>query len=194
MYMIYGVDSGSLRMPFNRADYFVKVPDPATDSPLPQFCAPRTGVLYKATVNQGTSSLAGAYAKIPLLDCVADMQVVLGWDISDGGKANSVNAYSSVDGLVVSTAVTGFQTSNIAAWLGNAQALREHLKLVKVYILVQEGKRDVNYTFPTPSIVVGDSGETSLTRSYALTTAQQQYRWKLYRIIVRPRNLVSNQR
>lgn len=198
-HMIYGVDSNSLRMPFNRADFFIKVPDATTASALPQFCAPLTGVLYKATINQSN----GNDLYLPLLDCVADMQVVLGWDTSDSGKANNVNAYSSVpasDGTVATTIPAGLQTI-IQGWLSNAQGVREHLKMVKVYILAQEGKRDLSYISPKASYVVGlDCNESSgvdcgssLTRTYTLSTAQLQYRWKLYRIIVRPKNLFSNQ-
>src|SRR6185369_2302242 len=67
-YQVYGVSSGNLRMPFNRADYYVMKP---TDMPLS--CAPKTGVLYKSNIAQST----GGYDPIiPLLDCVADMQIV----------------------------------------------------------------------------------------------------------------------
>jgi prepilin-type N-terminal cleavage/methylation domain-containing protein len=199
-YMVYGVDSDSaLRMPFNRADFFIKVPggvaspDGTTDGTLPPFCAPRTGVLYKATVNHGD----GRYRYIPLLDCVADMRVVLGWDLSDGGSVGNVDAYSTppqADGSVVSS-VTGM-ASTIQGYLTNAKDVREHLKVVKVYLLAQEGKVDPSYTASVASIEVGDHLANGLypTRMYALSSAQQHYRWKLYRIVVRPKNLSSNQR
>lgn len=213
-YMVYGVDSDSgLRMPFNRADFFIKVPggvaskDGSTDGGLPPFCAEKTGVLYKATVNHAD----GKYKYIPLLDCVADMQVVLGWDSSDGGYAASVNTYSSPpqsDGTVANITTTDpalaaivreamtSQTSVPKGWLYDAKGLREHLKIIKVYILAQNGKRDTGYTTPSSSIVVGDKLENNglPVKTYTLTEAQTHYRWKLYRIVVRPKNLLSNQR
>jgi len=192
-YMVYGIGSVTPSMPFNRADFFIKTGN------VPSFCEQlTTGVLYKATVNHND----GGYTYIPLLDCVADMQVVLGWDTSAGGSAGSVSAYSSLpklsDGSVTATNGAG---SLIQGWLSNANAsrakdIREHLKVVKVYILAQEGKRDPSYKSPTTSITVGDliADGFRTKADYVLSTAQQQYRWKLYRIVVRPKNLVSNQR
>jgi hypothetical protein len=119
------------------------------------------------------------------------MQVVLGWDISAGGKAKSVSAYSNADGSVVTGSAT---STDVQGWLASPQGIREHLKMVKVYILAQEGKRDTGLTYPSTSMVVGNpsNGETSLTSTYTFTTAQRQYRWKLYRVIVRPKNLANN--
>jgi hypothetical protein len=218
-YMVYGVDSDTdLRMPFNRADFFIKTPggvqsaNGSTDGTLPAYCAPLTGVLYKAIVNHAD----GRYNYIPLLDCVADMQVVLGWDSSDGGKAGSVNTYSSLpqngSGIVANLTTTdpqGASSVRIAmqfrsgdpnvpsGWLNDAKGLREHLKIVKVYILAQDGKVDPSYTTPSNTIAVGDlqeNGGLAPVKTYTLTEPQTHYRWKLYRILVRPKNLTSNQR
>lgn len=198
-YMVYGVDDSVLRMPFNRTDFFIG----NTIDTIPPFCAPRTGILYRAAVNHGTGSTGGSYNYLPLLDCVADMQVVLGWDISDDGRAGEVNAYSTLpkkaDGTVSATPAD--VSSTIQGWLTNAKTLREHLKVIKVYILAQEGKYDRTYTAPSTSIRVGPSASDmqennglSPVKVYTLTEAQTHYRWKLYRIVVRPKNLYSNQR
>jgi len=194
-HMVYGIDdyssSSTPRMPFNRSDFFVS----STIGTVPPFCAPSTGVLYKMTVNHSN----GSYLPIPLLDCVADMQVVLGWDTSEGGMANMIDAYSSLPssstGDVNATGPTGVAT-DIKGWLTDAKSVREHLKVVKVYILAQEGKRDSNFTYPQANMVVGNNllGETSLTNLYTFSSDQLKYRWKMYRIITRPKNLVSNQR
>ncbi len=208
-YMIYGIErSTTPRMPFNRTDFFVKIPDSTTtgDTTMPAFCAPGTGVLYKATVNHGTSGATpGKYNYIPLLDCVANMQIVLGWSYNSGFEKtqDAVHAYSSMpnktDYTVATISATGGgipTASDMQGWLQEPKGIREHLKLVKVYLLVQEGKKDSNYTFPTSSIVVGDqsNGELTLTHQYTFSAEQLKYRWKLYKIIIRPKNLVSNQR
>ena len=184
-HMIYGIDTVTPRMPFNRADYFITVPNSTTTGSLPQFCAPSTGVLYKGTVNHSD----GSYSYTPLLNCVADMRVVLGWDTSDQGNANSVNAYSSVTG----TTVTGASVGDITGYLSTAKGVREHLKMVKVYILAQEGKVDPHYTAPSTTINVCNDDEVSLANQYVLSAAQSHYRWRLYRIVARPKNLFSNQ-
>ena len=209
-YMVYGIGSTAPKMPFNRADFFVKVPGAgSTDGSgsLPPFCAPLTGVLYKATVNQAD----GKYTFIPLLDCVADMQVVLGWDSSDAGKMGVVDSYSSLpqsDGTVSSVGPSGVGTL-IQTWLTSAQGVREHLKVVKVYILAQEGKFDSGYTYKNPDTTrpsneirvgpeAGSMDNLGLTPVHAYTlnttTTQPHFHWKLYRIVVRPKNLLSNQR
>jgi type II secretory pathway pseudopilin PulG len=189
-YLVYGLGKSTLdpRMPFNRADFFIG------NANVPSFCAPQTGVLYKADVNHG-SSTGGDYDYIPLLDCVADMQIVLGWDTSIP-PSGAVNAYSSLSasaaGAVSATDGAEFLVQN---WLTSAKNLREHLKVVKVYILAQEGKYDKNYTFPQTSIQVGDQEfNRGLTpkKMYTLNADQRHYRWKVYRIVVRPMNLYSN--
>lgn len=205
MHMVYGIEEKDItpRMPFNRADFFIKVPDASTGGALPAYCEKdSTAVLYKAVV----SHTDGSYIYLPLLDCVADMQVVLGWDASEGGKANSVNAYSSMpaaDGTVAYATPAGV-AADIKKWLTSAQGIREHLKVVKVYILAQEGRRDPRYVSPQTKFIVGKdcrAAETSdidcgksFTKEYTLSSNQMNYKWKLYRIIAKPRNLVSNQR
>lgn len=199
VYALAGATDPSLRMPFNRADFFIS----STSGTVPSFCAPNTKVLYKATVNNNLNN--GDYTFIPLLDCVASMQVVLGWSPNAGTESvqDSISTYSSLPKIGtgdVTTVATGSATAiagaDITSWFNNkdARKIREQLKLVKVYVLAQEGKRDPGYTYPTSSILVGGIGENSLTKTYNLTEEQRHYRWKLYRIIVKPKNLVSNQR
>ena len=77
VYYLYGIQGGgNLRMPFNRADYFIARPTTAGRSPVT--CAPGTGILFKATVNHTATAAvaAGALTYSPLLDCVADMQEI----------------------------------------------------------------------------------------------------------------------
>lgn len=195
--LLYGIDGNTEpRMPFNRADYFV-----STSGDVPRFCAPGTGVLYKATVNHGTTSSAGAYNPIPLLDCVADMRVVTGWDES-ADAMGSVNTFASLPTTVGGTPADVVGPGIVGTYMTSAEEIRKRLKVVKVYILAQEGKLDPTYQGPTTMVVganpsAGDNSNNGLStanNTYTFSTDQRQYRWKLYRIVVRPKNLVSNQR
>jgi hypothetical protein len=100
---VYGVapkasSTNGLGMPFNRADYFVAIP--GSSSQLPSVCAPGTGILYKTTVNHEANNPGGKLTYTPLVDCVADMQVVLGWDLWDAssntlGQDGTIDTWSS---------------------------------------------------------------------------------------------------
>jgi len=188
---VYGVDNSDLRMPFNRTDYFVSVP---TTKPAVCSSAPNVGVLYKTTVNHSNGNLT----YIPVLDCVADLQVVFGWDLRDAvgvlGSDGVIDTWSDAKGTQVQAAGSSAfaSTADVQNALASAASIRNSLKMVKVYILAQNGRKDPSYTSNTP-IVVGAIGETALTRSYALSTEMLNYRWKLYTIVARPKNLPANQ-
>lgn len=167
--IVYGVTSKvtpvdtALRMPFNRADYFIERP-----AGISSTCAPNTtGVLYKATVNQSD----GALNKIPILDCVADMQVVYALDKNEDGEFR--------DG------VGGDAYSDDISEL-TAKQIRTRVKEIRVYILAQEGQMDMTYTSPTPILVGPD---TTLGHTFDLLGTNRNYRWKVYTIVVRPKNL-----
>ena len=188
---IYGVDDGAaLGMPFNRADYFVA--QPSNTSKIPSVCAPNTGILYRANINHADGKLT----YMPLLDCVADMQVVFGWEDPVGsGTITESDAGGN-----------GSSTSASVGWLASPDEIRSRLKFIKVYIMVQDGRKDTNYqnedtlTGNTYSVVVGEPGPSpasnvSITKAYskAALTANGwlNYRWKTYRIVVRPKNLTN---
>ncbi|NWF51737.1 MAG: PilW family protein [Nitrospirae bacterium] len=166
--LVYGVDpSTNLRMPFNRADYFI------SNANVPQRCAPNTGVLVKAVVSHDDGDFDidedGTDDFIPLLDCVADMQVIYRRDTDGDGTADNT-------------------TDDISAL--TAQQIRDQVKEVRVYILAHEGQRDINYTYTNNSVTVGEFG---LGSNFDLTTITnyQNYRWKVYTIVVNPSNLRS---
>jgi type II secretory pathway pseudopilin PulG len=168
--LVYGIDpSTNLRMPFNRADYFI------SNANVPLRCAPGTGVLVKAVVSHDDgdfdSDEDGTDDFMPLLDCVADMQVIYRRDITG-------------DGIIDNT------TDDIYTIPLTAQQIREQVKEVRVYILGHEGQRDPNYTYPNNSITVGEFG---LGNNFDLTgiANYQNYRWKIYTIVVNPNNLRS---
>lgn len=186
-YVVYGLDDdGTPRMPFNRSDYFVAKPDSSV-SPI---CAKGIGNLYKATINQGD----GQRSLLPLLDCVADMQVVFGWDLTIGnssatGQDGIIDTWSSPD---PKSSTGSASEADLKAAMEDPKLLSAALKIIKVYVLAQVGRKDSGYTSTSP-ILVGEEGESSITHSYALTQDMLNYHWKVFRIVVRPKNLVSNQ-
>ncbi len=173
--IVYGVapedsedPSRPLLMPFNRSDYYVST----TFADRPGRCAPGTGTLLKANVSQADGGLYSV-SKFPLLDCVADMQVVSyeDRDVPPDGEAETFS-------------------SGIAT--GSAQTIRDQLKEVRVYMLAHEGQRDTSYTHSTSTIRVGIlDGATLYGRDFDLSGIAnwQNYRWKVYTLIVNPANL-----
>lgn len=191
VYYLYGiVKDTDLVMPFNRSDYFVAIP--SNTQKIPSSCASGTGILYKTVVNHGLSSgtATGKLTYMPLLDCVADMQVVFGWDLDGTGIIVESSAYES-DPTKIS--VSGSTPAIIKTVMENAEEIRNKLRYIKVYIMAQEGRRDTNFTNSSP-INVGDIA--SLTKSYTVanltTKGWLNYRWKIYRIVVKPKNLSLN--
>lgn len=194
---VYGVGTGTLRMPFNRVDYFVATPPSTVSQQVAAHCAPGSGILYKGVVNHTD----GLLTYIPVMDCVGGMQVVLGWD-TDGD--NMIDTWSNADGSVVSgtataTAIQDALLSPSSSGSPNLSIIdtglniRNGLKTVKVYVLVQNGRKDPNYTSPS-SILIGESGEGALTHTLNVATkGWSNYHWKLYRIVVNPKNLLVNQ-
>lgn len=193
-FYLYGVDDGSLGMPFNRADYFVA--RPSASNKVPASCAPNTGILYKATVNHADGKLF----YMPLLDCVADMQVAFGW-YYEGSSSPDKITFSDANGY-------GSETPLTVSWLLSPSEIKSRLKLIKVYIMAQDGRKDSNYqntntlgpSNNTYAVVVGEPGPSpasniSITKAYTAaelaTKGWQNYRWKTYRIIVKPINLTN---
>jgi prepilin-type N-terminal cleavage/methylation domain-containing protein len=185
-YIAYGIADATVappRMPFNRADYYIRVPAAGNMS---QRCAPGTGILYKATLNQAD----GSFAEIPLLDCVGDMQVVFGL-ATNAPADNSVNLH--VDNL--GTLTTLYQ-------------LTSQVKEVRLYVLTHEGRMDPNYTYPAANaaspIYVGESFDLGVTHLGSTWTSDgsggtqnlsttftnwQNYYWKVLKVVIIPNNL-----
>jgi prepilin-type N-terminal cleavage/methylation domain-containing protein len=189
---VYGInnpaDDSVPRMPFNRADYYIwrNSTNPTTDE-VPDRCAPNTGVLRKAVISHADG---GQTDVLPLLDCVADMQVVYSMD-TDATPDGAINCYVNNLADVLATV--------------DAQNIRERVKEVRVYILAHEGQIDRTFTFnpsvAPSSIRVGElsanlqggscTGEAVLGRNFDLSgiTNWQNYRWKVYTLVVKPSNL-----
>lgn len=181
VYLIYGVDPDTdLRMPFNRVDYYVRRPPGPGE--MPPRCAQNTGILYKGVINQSN----GQKTEIRLIECVADMQLIFGWDADEDGD--------------FPTAGDNYQEDiNIYT----AEEIRGHLKEVRVYILAHEGQKDLGYNFSgfstnplaaacgTTCVEVGDFTTIGLGRFFDLSIIPdyQNYRWKVYTLVVKPANL-----
>jgi hypothetical protein len=140
---------------------------------MPERCAPNTGVLVKAMMNHDAT---GTYTYMPLLDCALDFQVVYGLDIDDDGDFEV-----GVGGDTYSDDISALTEEDI----------REQVKLVRVYVLAHEGQIDTTYTYPSTTVDVG--GDVGMGRTVNLSTAVgttwDNYRWKLYTIVLRPLNL-----
>ncbi|WP_243371420.1 prepilin-type N-terminal cleavage/methylation domain-containing protein [Geotalea sp. SG265] len=174
---IYGINDSSdaLSFPFNRADYYVARPSSA----MPKSCADNTGILYKSTVIQGGTSAGKLAPGMPLLDCVADMQVVFGIDASGNG---------------INYADPNYHTTSLSGY--DANRIRTELKEIRVYILAQEGKKDRLYTYPSETVEVGERfGGVLQGRVFNLKDRigadYKNYRWKVYTIVIRPKNLLQ---
>jgi hypothetical protein len=135
VYLVYGVTPpltgiSGLRMPFNRADYYI---DRETSTVIPPRCAAGTGILMKSLISHANTNGGDRLPGMPLLDCVADMQVIFRLDRDNDG---TIDAATDVLNDASGSALT-------------AQEIREQLKEVRVYILSHEGQKDVNYTYPS---------------------------------------------
>jgi prepilin-type N-terminal cleavage/methylation domain-containing protein len=205
-FILYGLDdeNSNPRMPFNRTDYFVARP---SDGTVPPVCAPNAGELYKTIVNNNTDGTGGKLTYFPVLDCVLDMQIILGWDLFTGsspGNDGNIDVWTNANATVGATADSSNKYVTGDAALVEAQAaladpvrLRNSLKLIKVYILAQNGRKDPAYKSPSP-LIVGNTmhdgtDPQGLGHSYVLPSDKLNYRWKVYQIVVRPKNLTTNQ-
>lgn len=161
----------ALKMPFNRADFYIN-----SSPSLPANCAQGTGILYKAVVSQEGP---GFNAPLPLLDCVADMQVAVVSDDNSDGTAETIHQGAAPDAM--------------AAW--DAKATR-NIREVQIYILAQEGMRDSTYDHPRPIERVGappPPAALTVGRDFDFAANGipdwRRYRWKLYTLVLKPMNL-----
>lgn len=167
-YLVYGValqakDANSqqvtLSFPYNRADYYIS---PASRS---KSCAPNTGTLYKTTIDH-----SGGQTGYPLLDCVADLQVLFVLEDEDGTPC----------------LLTGFNLPE-----HDAEYVRNSLREVRLYVMAQQGRVDPGYSYPMtdPGKVISLGNERSWSRSDFLRNGWERYHWKVYSIVVQPKNL-----
>lgn len=126
-------------------------------------CAPGTSSLLRGESVRDQSPIGQ-----PLLACVLDFQTAYGLDTNGSGTIdNWTDLHAVVNGL-------------------SRENMSEQLKRIKVYVLVQSGNRDRDYTYPLSTVRVG---EGSLGREITLTAEQRKYRWRLVSLSVQPRNV-----
>ena len=181
IYLAYGVrrinNAGdTVRMPFNRVDYFLEY-----TSNLPDKCSPNSYILYRATINHNTSSgtVDGRRSKEPILDCVRDFQVAFGIDPNEDGQ---IDRWS--DQLTISATSLVDINSNGSL---DAEDIRRQVREVRVFILYQEGQRS-DEVISTSTITLGD-GQTGTLSTFTPAGEDQHYRWKVLKVTVRPLNL-----
>ncbi len=164
VFVVYAVSSGTnLRAPYNRVDYYVKRPTTGMSTR----CAPGTGNLYKALMMHTD----GTFTEYPLVECVADMQVVF-------------MLAPDADGRLVATDHSGLSALS-------SKQIRQQLKEIRVYIVTHEGARDSMFTYPSEAITVGEGNgrDLNLKTGVVLTDAYKNYRWKVFKLTATPRNI-----
>jgi len=162
--IVYGVDPNNVRMPFNRADYYISMID------VPARCEPSTGVLVKAEILHDAT---GTPSEMPLIDCVGDMQVVYALDNDED------------EDFVVGTGIPPDAFTNTLAGL-TVQQIRNRVKEVSIYVLAHEGQIDMDYTYNgLDPVTVGPN--PILGSNFAVPSVN--YRWQLHTLTVRPQTL-----
>ncbi len=125
---------------------------------------------------------------VPVLDCVADFKVKYWVDNNLDGKIDTESTISIaqkrspdndyiLDNPGVFTDIDG--SGGITS-----DELRKQLKLITVYLLVQEGKYDPEFTFENSTGYIEVDGiKLQLPKDY------KHYRWKVIKLTVKPINL-----
>jgi prepilin-type N-terminal cleavage/methylation domain-containing protein len=169
--LVYGLNSESADLPYCTVQYLTGGTHLST-------CAPGTLNLLRAESSNDDPPLPGT--RRPILNCVRDFQVALGLDTDGNGTIDAWDPISAGTFLINSY---------------DMKSLKRHLKQVRIYILVQVGNRDPDYTYSNPdnpdnpnTIRVGDSS-LGAGRDITLTTEQRRYRWRVIALSITPRNL-----
>lgn len=171
-YLLYGLrDNGVVNRPFNRVDYFLN------GANVPTHCSPNTGVFVKVQLNQADNALPSAIPPEPLVDCVADFQIVYYLDTNGDGGWDTRGNGNSLNGM-------------------SAEQVREQVKAIRYYLLLHEGGRDRDYTFANNLLNVGEvdgAGNLLAGRQFDLAVTiggnWRNYRWKIESGTVAPKNL-----
>lgn len=166
--LIYGLTTSTPRMPFNRVDYYLKRPAAFSSK-----CHQSAYTFYRGVIANNTTANGGKRTDQPIMDCVLDFQVALG--LNTGAGALTWVAASGAAGSVTD--------------LTTAATVRTYLREVKVFVLLQDGQFDKDFTYASSNVVIGDSNIT--LRNYDLTalTNYQNYKWKVVTIDAKTVNI-----
>lgn len=165
------IPEGTLAYGFRRADNLPASPRPYytvryyLGGTSPKTCAPNT-----QTLERGESLTADDPTGQPLLSCVRNFQVAFGLDTNEDGIIDLWD-----DG---GTTLQGYSFEN----------QRKRVKQVRIYLLVQNGRRDPDYQYPAATVRVGDTS-LGVGENVALTAEQRSYRWRLLSLSVVPKNI-----
>ena len=168
--LVYGVHKDSAALPYITAEYVI-------GGTPPPVCAPGVKNLMRAESRNSDPPLPGN--REPILNCVLDFQVAFGLDSG-----------FEQDGLI-----DLWDNGGTQAAVYDRRTLKKRLRQVRIYVLVQSGSRDPDYTYSNPdrpanpdTVRVGDSA-LGTGRDVILTPEQRRYRWKVVAVHVTPRNL-----
>lgn len=169
--LVYDLHKVSANNPYYAVQYLLGGTPPTN-------CAQGTQNLLRA--ESRNNDLPNASEREPILNCVLDFQVAFGLDTNEDGN---IDLWDN-GGVQTATYTT---TKTISA----------RFKQARVYILVQVGNRDPDYTYtnPDPAYTANPDriwvGDTTLGtgREITLTTEQRRYRWRVVSSGITPRNL-----
>ncbi|OGU06285.1 MAG: hypothetical protein A2075_06735 [Geobacteraceae bacterium GWC2_58_44] len=168
-YIGYVVSRQTLKMPYNRADYYIDRP-----ADMPGRCNPNTGLLFKAVANHADD----AFTPYPLVDCVGDMQVE--FELDPNGNGNTVFTEN----------LLGLSPEQIRAQVKTVRIFfLSHEGRKDTGFKYPE-------TNPAKVLQVGDLKRQSSGRIWSSANMLavfgsdwRNYRWKIHTIAVRPKNL-----
>jgi type IV pilus assembly protein PilW len=165
--LVYGLHSDSADLPYYTIQYLM-------GGTAPSMCSPGAQNLLRAeSRNDDPPSSSG---REPILNCVRDFQVAFGLDTNSDG---SIDLWDN--GVTLSSY--------------DRQTLKRRLRQIRLYILLQQGNYDPDFTYSNPdnsgdgaTIRVGDIS-LGTGRDITLTAKQRKYRWRVLDLSVTPRNL-----
>ena len=122
----------------------------------------------------------------PILDCVADMKLQYWLDTDQDGKIDKIGSSPiELDNDHLDTS----KNSDFVDLDGDGKItspeVRKQIKLISIYLLMQDGKKDPQFTFNAPTGYVKTQDNVKLK----LPPDFKHYRWKVIKITVRPLNL-----
>lgn len=159
--LLYGLQDSAnpqATQPFYAVSYTMGGTNPST-------CAPGTANLLRAESRTTTAPAGGD----SLLSCILDLQVAFGLDTDENGTIDL------------------WDNGGVQAGGYDTKTLNKRLKQVRVYLLVQLGKQDPDYTSPA-TIRVGDSS-LNIGRDVDINDQQRRFRWRVISLNITPKNM-----